>query len=238
MGNRIRGAKKRRAKARQRRGWTAALPWLVVAGLGAGIVVALFVVSVGGGGSGNAETSYPPGYTPPTLGDPSAPVELVMWEDFQCPFCQRFTRTTLPELERSFVDTGQVRIVWRNFQRYGSESFDAGVAAYCAGEQGKFWEYGSELYEHLQGIQSGTFTAPNLQRFAQDLGLDMTAFNQCFNSRADRYLNIMAADRALARDQGVNGTPTFFINGQQVVGAQPTDTFASIIEDALSRAAE
>lgn len=238
MSKQTREAKKKRARSRRRRGWASAAPYVLVVGLAAGIAAALFLVSAGGGGSDGAAASHPPGYTPPTLGEASAPVEFVLWEDFQCPFCKRFTLNTFPDLKRRFVDTGKVRFVWRNFQRYGSESFDSGVAAYCAGEQGKFWEYKETLFEHQRGIQTGAFSRSNLGQFARDLGLDVVAYNECFDGRSEYYLDIMAADRALARDQGVNGTPSFFINGELVVGAQPTETFVNIIESKLRQAGE
>ncbi len=236
MGNRIREAKKRRAKARQRRSWTAALPWLVVVGLAAGVVAALFLVSAGGGGSDRAEASYPPGYTPPALGDPSAPVELVMWGDFQCPFCRRFEQQTLPELRRRYVETGKVRFVWRNFEHNGEESHSAAVAAHCAGEQGKFWEYHDILYQEQRGISQGTFVRANLQRYAAQLQLGAAAFSACLDS--GRYDSVTAADFQAGRSQDVNGTPAFFINGDLVVGAQPTETFASLIDSKLRQASQ
>lgn len=227
--------KKRKARATRRARLIRFVPWLAVGIVAVGLASVLFLVGVGGNGGGPS-TTHPAGYEPPALGQEDAPVEFVLWEDFQCPFCKRFTLNTFSELERQFVDQGQVRFVWRNFQRYGSESLDAAVAAYCAGEQGQFWQYKKSLFQHQQGIQSGVFTRSGLSRFAQDLGLDATAFNGCLTSEADNYGRIIAADRAMARDEGVTGTPTFFINGQQVVGAQSTETFASIINEALAEA--
>ena len=159
-----------------------------------------------------------------------------MWEDFQCPFCKRFETETLPTLEEKFVDTGQVKFVWRNFQRYGSESTDAGIASYCAGEQGQFWEFKHVVYQNQQGIQAGIFTEDNLRKYAIDLGLDIGAYEDCFANKGAFYLEAMQADKDMAQSQGVNGSPAFFINGEFISGAQPTSTFEAFISNALNEA--
>jgi protein-disulfide isomerase len=139
-------------------------------------------------------------------------------------------------LESRYVATGKLRLVWRNFQRYGRESTDAGVAAYCAGEQGKFWEYHDTLFEHQRGIEAGSFVEANLLQFADDLGLDRSEFIACRSVSGGNYRQILSADFSAGRGDGVTGTPAFFINGKQVVGAQPTETFAAYIENALRQA--
>ena len=223
---------RRGSRRPQSSGFGKFIPYALVGGVGVAIVAALFFVTAGGGGAG----AHPVGYEPPTLGAAEAPVEFVLWEDFQCPFCKRFEIETFPALEEQFVDSGEVRFVWRNFQRYGSESTDAGIAAYCAGEQGQFWEFKDVAFEAAGGIQSGVFTVDNLRGFAIDLGLDIAAYEDCFNNNGAFYLDAMRADRALARTQGVAGTPAFFINGQLVSGAQPTSTFEAFISNALNEA--
>ncbi len=230
----VRDAKRRRAQSRRPPRSFNVLPYVVVGSLAVVAFAALLLFSLGGGSG--ARASYPDGYAPPALGDPSAPVELVMWEDFQCPFCRRFSLDTLPELRSRYVETGKLRIVWRNFQRYGKESTDAGVAAYCAGEQGKFWEYHDTLFAHQRGIEAGSFTEPSLRQFAEDLALDQGKFTSCLAVNAARYRQILAADFSTGRDSDVTGTPAFFINGKLVVGAQPTETFAAYIDNALAQA--
>ena len=223
----------RRTNARpQSSGIGKLVPYALVGGVGIAIVAALFFVT-GGGGGGSA---HPVGYEPPTLGAADAPVEFVMWEDFQCPFCKRFETETFPALEEKFIDTGQVKFVWRNFQRYGSESTDAGIASYCAGEQGQFWEFKHVVYQNQQGIQAGIFTEDNLRQYAIDLGLDIVAYEDCFANNGAFYLEAMRADKALAQGQGVTGTPAFFINGEFISGAQPTSTFEAFISNALNEA--
>lgn len=207
------------------------LPYALVGSLGVAIVAALFLVTAGG-----SEVAHPAGYEPPTLGAEDAPVEFVLWEDFQCPFCKRFELETFPALEAEFVDSGEVKFVWRNFQRYGSESTNTGIAAYCAGEQGKFWEFKDVAFENQRGIQAGVFTEDNLRGYAIDLGLDIADYEDCFDNNGSFYLDAMRADRALAREQGVTGTPAFFINGELISGAQPTSTFQAFISNALNEA--
>jgi len=208
------------------------VPYFLLGGVGVAIVAALFLITSGGGGG----SAHPVGYEPPTLGAADAPVEFVMWEDFQCPFCKRFELETFPALAEKFVDSGEVKFVWRNFQRYGSESTDSGIASYCAGEQGKFWEYKDVVFQNQQGIQTGVFSEDNLRRFAIDLDLDIAAYESCFANNGGMYLEAMRADKDMAQSQGVNGTPAFFINGMLVSGAQPTTTFEAFISNALNDA--
>lgn len=226
--------KLRRVRAERRARLMRRLPWYAVGLVAIGVVVALFVIGVGSGGSGSVAAQHPPGYEPPIIGDPDAPVEMVMWGDFQCPFCRRFELQTLIQLKQRYFDTGQVVFVWRNFENYGRESRDSAVAAYCAGEQDKFWEYHDALYRNQGGINDGAFSTANLRRLAEELELNLDAFNSCLDS--SRYDAVLSADKQLGRNEfGVNATPTFFINNLRVVGAQPTETFVSIIEEALQR---
>ena len=203
-------------------------PYLAVGGVAVAFIAALFLV--GGGGGGSSATVHPVDYEPPSIGSPDAPVEFVLWEDFQCPFCNRFERETLPLLIRRYGDTGQVRFVWRNFENYGNESRDAAVAAYCAGEQGQFWEFKDVLFQNQRGVDQGAFSDSNLRRIGQEAGLETTAFNTCLSGTS--YETVIAADKQLGRnDFGVNATPTFFINGLRIVGAQPTETFVDVNRD-------
>ena len=227
---------KRQQAARQADRWRH-WPYFAVGAVAAVLVAALFLVSIGGDPStSEVEASYPAGYSPPAIGSESAPVEMVMWGDYQCPFCRRFELTTLPALVKRYVDTGQVRFVWRNFERYGTESQDSAFAAHCAGEQDRFWEYHQTLYENQSGINTGVFVKDNLQRFADELGLEPAAFSACIKGLG--YNAVILADKRLGRSQGVNATPTFFINGEMIVGAQTTETFVDLIEAARLDAAD
>ena len=224
----VKASKRKRQEARRPRRRLPYLPYVIVVAVAGALVAALFVVSLGSSGPGDVEAAYPPGYTAPVQGDPNAPVEFVMWADFQCPFCKRFETETLPRIRADYVDTGKVKFVWRNFVNYGRESQDAAVAAHCAGEQGQFWEYHDTLYSVQRGINSGAFSPPRLIQLAQEHQLDIATFEACQSQL--KYDAVLAADFSLGRSQGVTGTPGFFINEQYVSGAQPFEVFAGLID--------
>ena len=226
----VKASKRKRQEARHpsRRTY---VPYVIVVVVAGALIAALFVVSLGGSGTENVEAAYPPGYSAPVQGDPDAPVELVMWGDFQCPFCKRFETETLPRIRSEYVDTGQVKLVWRNFEHYGRESQDAAVAAHCAGEQGEFWEFHDTLYRVQGGVHSGAFSPSRLLQLAQDHELDIPAFEAC--QTQFKYDAVLAADYGLGRSQGVTGTPGFFVNGQYISGAQPFEVFAGIIDSEI-----
>jgi protein-disulfide isomerase len=154
-----------------------------------------------------------------SLGDPNAPVTIDVFEDFQCPACKNFTENTEPLVIQNLVATGQARYVFHNYpflddQAAGKESDQAANAAMCASEQDKFWEMHSILYANWNGENQGAFNDRRLQAMAESLGLDMDAFNSCFN--ANTYEAEIQADLDLGEQWGVSGTPTIFVNGQRV----------------------
>lgn len=167
----------------------------------------------------------------PFLGNPEAPVTIVEFSDFQCPFCGRFFKTAEPQIIEKYVKTGKVKFVYRDFAFLGEESQWAAEAAECAHEQGKFWEYHDYLFNHQQGENQGAFSKANLKRFAGAVGLDTEAFNGCFDS--GKYTEEVQKDSSDGRALSVSGTPTNFINGKAVVGALPFEEFQKIIEAEL-----
>ena len=171
--------------------------------------------------------------TAPFLGDPKAPVTVVEFADFQCPFCGRFFQTVEQALIEQYVKTGKVRFVYRNFAFLGPESEDAAAAAACAGEQGKFWEYHDYLYTHQRGENGGAFAKANLKNFARAVGVDGAKFDPCLDR--ERSMNAVRADTAAGRSYGVTGTPATFINGRLVSGAQPIAAFVLVIEEELKK---
>lgn len=186
-----------------------------------------------GGGSAASEKVALYDASDPLLGNPSAPVTIVEFSDFQCPFCGRFFQSVEPQILEKYVKTGKVKFVYRDFAFLGEESEWAGIAAECANEQGKFWQYHDYLFSHQQGENGGAFSKANLKRFAQTLGLDAGAFNSCFDS--EKYRDEVLKDTSDGRALGVSGTPTNFINGRAVVGALPFEEFAKTIEEELAK---
>lgn len=167
---------------------------------------------------------------PPSLGDPNAPVVIVEYADFQCPFCGAFAREVKPQLEAAYIDTGRVRFEWRDFAWMGRESTDAAQAARCAADQGRFWEYHDRLYAAAVAPNSGTFSRERLLADAEALDLDASAFAACLDD--GRYEAAVQAETASAAQMGLTGTPTFIIGDQRIVGAQPFEVFAAAIEAA------
>lgn len=172
------------------------------------------------------------------IGDPNAPVRIEEFSDFQCPACRQFHDLSLAQILETYVNTGEVYYVYRNFpfldsQSPGNESQDASMAALCAGEQGKFWQYHDMLFANQIGENVGSFARPRLNAIADQLGLD-PSFKDCL--REGRYADQISADVAAATEAGVRSTPSFLVNGQLVVGAQPFTAMASLIEEALAKA--
>jgi protein-disulfide isomerase len=168
-----------------------------------------------------------------SLGDPNAPVTIDVFEDFQCPACKNFTESTEPLIIQNLVSTGKARYVFHNFpflddQAVGKESDQAANASMCASEQDKFWEMHSILFANWNGENQGAFSDRRLQSMAESLGLDMQAFNSCFN--ANRYEAEVQADLDLGEQWGVSGTPTVFVNGQRVGAPRQVPSYQEIAD--------
>jgi len=163
----------------------------------------------------------------PSVGAASAPVTLVEFSDFQCPFCQR-VEPTLKQVRQAYGD--KVRVVWKDFPltQIHPQAFKASEAAHCAGDQGKFWEYHDRLFANQQALQPS-----DLKKHASDLGLDASAFATCLDS--SKYGERVRDGVAEGSRLGVNSTPTIYINGRMLSGAQPFEVFAGVIDEELSK---
>jgi protein-disulfide isomerase len=175
----------------------------------------------------------PPRLTVEAAGDPSrgpadAPVTIVEFSDFQCPYCSRAI-DTMKKIEESYA--GKVRLVYRDYPlvQIHPNAARAAEAAACANDQGKFWAMHDLLFAHQDKLE-----AADLKKNAAALGLDTAAFDQCLDS--GRHAEGWRKDAADAERYGVSSTPAFFINGRLVVGAQPYEAFAQVIDDELERA--
>jgi protein-disulfide isomerase len=185
-----------------------------------------------GGGNGQDETPRLPyerraADDPLALGDPDAPVVLAEWGDFQCTFCGRHARETEPALVTRFVDAGVLRLEWHDFPYLGKDSVRAARAARAAGRQGEFWAYHDALYAEERGVGDGSLSRENLVATAEEVGLDVGRFREDLDD--PRVAAAVDEDFAAGQQLGVSGTPTFLVNGRPVVGAQPTETFASLV---------
>ena len=165
----------------------------------------------------------------PMKGDVNAPVTIVEFSDFECPFCARFYSQTLKQLEEEYIDTGKVKLVFRDFPLgFHQNAQKASEAAECANEQGKFWEMHDAIFENQQSL-----SIASLKQWAGNLGIDTNKFNNCLDS--GKYAEEVQNDFKEGSSYGVSGTPSFFINGIPMVGAQPFSAFKQIIDSELAK---
>jgi len=174
----------------------------------------------------------------PYLGDPNAPITLVEFGDYQCFFCNKFFHNTEQKLLENYVDTGKVKIIFKDFTIIGPDSITAAHAAHCADDQDLFWEYHDTLYNNWNGENNGWASSENLLRMAQDVGLDIDEFTGCMLNEI--HTQIISASNADARTLGLTGTPGFFVispNDQvtKIPGAQPFDVFQKIFDSELEK---
>ncbi len=167
----------------------------------------------------------------PMRGDPNAPVTIVEYSDYACPFCARLAQDTMPQVREAYVDSGQVRIFFKDFTVVGGER--AAEAAHCAGEQGSYWEYYDKLFANQEVERAQWSDSEVHRRYAQELGLDVEAHVACFTER--RYQARVAASTQEAIDNGARGTPHVFVNNGALSGAQPFEVFQQAIEAELTR---
>jgi protein-disulfide isomerase len=204
------------------------------------------VVSVDPGTHPNADDN--------AMGDPNAPIKIEEFSDFQCPFCERFHQETEPQLRQYYIDTGKVQFIYRSMGNFVSdniargkgtpaktESRDAALAAYCAGDQNKFWDMHAHLFANTMGGEDiGAFTDKRLKSIAETAGLDMSAFNSCYDS--GKYLDRIQQDFEDGQAAKINGTPgfliTYTVNGEAktklIEGAQPFSAFQTELEAILN----
>ena len=163
----------------------------------------------------------------PSRGPSDAPVVVVEFSDFQCPFCQRAT-VTLDELFDRY--DGQIRFVYKDYPLPNHpDAFKAAEAGNCAHEQGKFWEFHDKMF-----LSQDALDVPSLNEYAAELGLDAPAFATCLDE--DRYADRVRRDLQVGQQYGVSSTPTVFINGRQVLGAAPFETFDEIVREEIDSA--
>ena len=209
----------------------------------------MLILVVGSFGCAGGETPTPtitPTITPTTTPTPTpsvyvsgtsrgsldAPVTIIVYSDFQCGLCQKFALTTEKDLERVYIETGKVRLIYKHFVVEGNESLLAAEASECAAEQNKFWPYYDLLMQAHFSPSREDVTLATLQEFAQTVGLNMDTFNDSMNS--GKFKDKINRDAEEGAAAGVTGTPTFFVNGIPGKGDAPFDAFQKIIEQILT----
>ena len=184
--------------------------------------------------SDKVKMSVAPGWY--SLGRDDAPVTVVEFSDYQCPFCRKFHSDTFAELKKNYIDTGKVRYISRDLPLdFHPNAPGAAVAARCAGEQHKFWEM-----RDMMVVNAADLTTPSLMKYGQQINLDMTACGACLNDK--KYTAAIQKDVADANTLGISGTPSFVvgktakdeINGARIVGAVPYSVFDTAIKNQLT----
>ncbi len=163
----------------------------------------------------------------PIRGNPNAPITILEWGDYQCTFCYKFHQNTLDTIQDNFIDTGKVKLVFKDFPLNGPDSLLAAEAAYCAEDQEKYWQYHDELYKNWGGERTGWITRGSLDNFANTVNLDLEKFNKCLDEH--KYQNKVNAIHEFGKEIGIDATPSFLVfNGEKIIkirGNQPLEVF-------------
>ncbi|MGC0366516.1 protein-disulfide isomerase [Rhodococcus sp. 27YEA15] len=168
------------------------------------------------------------------LGAVDAPVVIVEYADYRCPFCGVFDRNTLPTIVADYIDDGKVRFEWRDFPIFGEESIGAAVATRAAGEQGLFWEYHTALFAGAPERGHPDFPTSRLVEFAREVNVpDLDRFVRDLEEPG--LLDRVRADYLEGKQIGVSSTPIFLVNETPVMGAQPLSVFRQIIDGELAK---
>lgn len=186
----------------------------------------------------------------PALGPKNAKVTVVEFADFQCPFCGAFSglddkmiknmqsrdpswQPAISNIKKDYVQSGKVRLVWKDYPFLGAESNWAAEAGRCAMDQNKFWEWHDYMFSHQNGENQGSFSKDNLKKFAAELKLNTDTFNNCLDS--GKYTAKVQQSLSEGQGVGVNGTPATFINGKLVSGAASYTQFKTMIDEELAK---
>ena len=172
----------------------------------------------------------------PILGDPDAPITLVEFGDYQCHYCNVFFQSIEKDIVKNYVDTGKVKIIFKDYNIIGEDSVKASQGAHCANDQGLFWEYHDILYSNWTGENNGWASSENLAIFAQQIGLNMDKWSECMIQQKHSQTILNSNDDA--KTLGLTGTPAFFIINSEgkvtkLVGAQPFEVFKTTFDNIL-----
>jgi protein-disulfide isomerase len=175
----------------------------------------------------------------PYFGDPSAPITIIDFSDFQCYLCARYVKATEPLINQSYIQTGKAALIFKHLPNRGFDSMDAALAAQCINDQGKFWQFHNMLYDNQKPIDSGWVSKDNLKMFASQIaGMNMQQFETCFDSK--KYKDFIESDLTLGSSFGFQDTPSFIIvnskdgsNPEILKGAHPFPSFKAIIDKKL-----
>ena len=169
----------------------------------------------------------------PIMGEPSAPITILEWGDYQCTFCYKFHQNTLNVINEDFIKTGKVKLVFKDFPLNGPDSLLAAEAAYCAHDQGKYWQYHDELYKNWGGERTGWITREALDMFGTEINLDLNQFNKCLNEK--KYQEKVISLHEFGKEIGIDATPSFLVfNDEKIIkirGNQPLEVFLKTFDE-------
>lgn len=173
----------------------------------------------------------------PVLGLESAPVTIIEFGDYQCPFCQKWNQNTKPLVEKNYIETGKVKLIYVDFPIVGQDSIKAHAGSYCAAEQGLYWQYHDFLYANQGHENGGWASANNLKNLVSGIsGLDTDSFSKCIDS--GKYEDRVKENKNIASKSGASSTPSFIVigpdgHGTPISGAQPYSVFQKTIDEML-----
>jgi protein-disulfide isomerase len=207
--------------------------FLIIILIGAGILAGLILSSIGNDDSNVQLTSKKLIENgSPLIGNSNAPITVLEWGDYQCTFCYRFHESSLNIILTEYVDTGKVKLVFKDFPLNGPDSILAAEASYCAEDQGRYWVYHDELYMNWAGERTGWINYDSLNKFAKSIELDLEQFSACLNEH--KYRQKVLDLEKFGREIGIDATPSFLIfNDEKIVkirGNQPIDAFRQAID--------
>ena len=169
----------------------------------------------------------------PIIGSTSAPITILEWGDYQCTFCHKFHQSTLNVIKKDFIETGKVKLVFKDFPLNGPDSKLAAEATYCAHDQGKYWEYHDEVYKNWKGENTGWITRDSLSGFAVTVDLNLDNFNECVDKH--KYLEKVNQLHEFGKEIGIDATPYFLVfNDKEIIkirGNQPLEVFLKTFEE-------
>ena len=174
----------------------------------------------------------------PILGDPNAPITLVEFGDYQCHYCNVFFQSIEKEIIKNYVETGKVKIIFKDYNIIGPDSINASHGAHCANEQELFWEYHDILYSNWTGENNGWASSNNLRIFAEEINADVDKWTECMNEKT--HSKVIIDSNNDAKSLELTGTPAFFVinsNGEvsKLFGAQPFEIFEKVFDKELEK---
>jgi protein-disulfide isomerase len=174
----------------------------------------------------------------PILGDSNAPITLVEFGDYQCHYCNVFFQSIEDDIIKNYVETGKVKMIFKDYNIIGPDSINASQGTHCANDQGLFWEYHDILYSNWTGENNGWASETNLVNFAEEVGLNMDEWSECMIQQ--KHSQTILSSNNDARTLGLTGTPAFFIinsNGDvsKLFGAQPFEVFKTVFDNELEK---